>query len=127
MEDQLEKFKRTKSLYLFEDMMHLWISSAGYKCVDIHVSDSISNVTYNVAEFDGYRYTIKNMQYFNDVFVKSAKIKPQIIRDVLKFIYEQNKRVDELDDFKIKFNCFRRRIYIYIFRQINKTKHILWD
>ena len=55
MEDQLEKFKRTKSLYLFEDMMHLWISSAGHKCVDIHVSDSISNVTYNVAEFDGYR------------------------------------------------------------------------
>jgi hypothetical protein len=108
-------------------MMHVWISSAEPKSCDIHVSDCVSNVTYNVAEFDGYKYRIKNEQYFNDVFVRSAKLKPQIVRDLLKFLHEQNSRTNEFDNFKIKFSCFKRRIYIYMFRKINKTKHMLWD
>lgn len=127
MEEQVEKLKHTKSLYLYQDMMHLWISSAEPKSCDIHVSDCVSNITYNVAEFDGYKYKIKNEQYFNDVFVRSAKLKPQIVRDLLKFLNDQNSRASEFDDFRIKFTCFRRRFYIYVIRKINKTKHMLWD
>ena len=76
---------KTHTLHLTDDgIMQIWLSFSNGENCEINVSDLVSHITYHVAEFNGSKYNIKNMQYFNDVFIKCAKKRPQIVRDLLK-------------------------------------------
>lgn len=86
----------------------------------IQVKDPDLKVTYDVADFDGSKYVIKHFNKFNDIFIKTAKVRPQLIRDLLKFHHENNKTNDTLNDLRIRFYCFKRRVSIYIKRKILK-------
>ena len=95
--------------------------------MDINVSDNVSNITYTAGEFNGLKYTIKNERIFNDVFIRAMKQKPSLVRAMFQYYNEQTAHPDTLRDVRIKFNCFRRRVNIYIRKQKRKTKELLWD
>jgi len=121
------KINHTKSLYLYEDTYHIWLSMSSNKIMDINVSDNVANTSFLAAEFDGYRYTIKNERAFNDVFLKAVKQRPTLVKMMFKFFSENIGEEDAIKDFKIKFTCFKRRFNIYIQKRIRDTKHLLWD
>ena len=72
MEQELRN-KTTKSLCLYDDIYHVWLSMEGRDVLDINVSDNVSNTSYIAAEFNGLKYTIRNERIFNDVVVKAMK------------------------------------------------------
>lgn len=122
-----QKTKTTKSLAMFGEIHHIWLSMSSYTTMDINVSDGITNTNYVAAEFDGLRYQIKNPRVFNDVFVKAMKEKPTLVKMMFHFFREQTEHPDNLKELKIKFDCFKRRVNIYIYKKARKTKELLWD
>ena len=69
--EQEFKNKTVKSLYLHDEIYHIWLSMASQDVLDINVSDNVTNTSYVAAEFNGLKYTIKNERIFNDVVIKA--------------------------------------------------------
>jgi hypothetical protein len=116
--------KTMKSLCLYEDIYHIWLTMANQDVLDINVSDNVTNTSYVAAEFNGLKYTIKNERIFNDVVIKAMKQKPMLVKFMFQFYNQQTTQPDAIKDVKIKFKCFKRRVNIYIRK---KTKDLLWD
>ena len=122
MKEQLTD-NNLKSLHVTEDNYHIWIQPIIHGTTAIFVTDSETSVNYYVADFNGFKYSIKHKIIFNNVFLKSAKQKPKIIRDLLKFHYTSCEQVDVIKDLKLRFKCFSRRISVYSRKKINKLKY----
>ena len=125
--EQETRIRPFKSLSLFEDTYHIWLTMGSYKTMDINISDNVSNTVYHAAEFDGHRYNIKNERIFNDVFIKAVKKNPFLVKQMFAFLFEQTSQPDTIKDMKIKFTCFKRKINIYIHKRFKDTKKLLWD
>jgi hypothetical protein len=117
--------KSYKSLFFTEDRLNIWVTSVTPHITSIHVTDPELCVTYDIADFDGAKYHIKHDGQFNDSFIRAAKRRPQIVRDLLKFHRDAKNDADGFDDLKIRMNCFKRRVSIYTKKTLNKTKRIL--
>mgnify|MGYP003346532954 CR=1 FL=1 len=122
-----QKSKPIKSLCLYNDMYHVWVIMGSRTTLDINVSDTVANVNYNAAEFDGLRYHIKNERIFNDVIIRAMKEKPSLVKQLFQFYRDETAHPDSLADLKIKFDCFKRRVNIYVHKKAKKTKQLLWD
>jgi hypothetical protein len=116
--------RATKNLYITSDRFNIWIESVHKGLTAIYVTDPDLLLTYHVADFDGSKYQIKNQGMFGKL-IQSCKIKPQVIRDLIKFHSTSKQELDVIDDLKIRMSCFKRRFSIYTKRNINKTKRIL--
>ena len=125
--EQETKIRPFKSLYLLDDTYHIWLTMGSYKMMDINVSDNVTNTIYHAAEFDGYRYNIKNQRIFNDVFIRATKQSPLLVKQMSIFLSEQTSQPDTIKDMRIKFTCFKRKFNIYIHKRVKDTKKLLWD
>ena len=119
--------KVSKSIFHTEDGLTVWITSNVPDTTSIMVTDHQFSITYNVADFDGCKYEIKHFGKFNDVFLKSAKKRPQMIRELLKFHKTVCAGIDGIDELKVMFRCFKRRVSIYTKKTFKHTKLKLFN
>lgn len=117
-----ERKLATQSLCLTQDNLNIWVEGVSLNMTSIHVTDPDLSLTYYVADFDGSKYHIKHSGMFNDVFLRTAKKKPKIVRDLLKFHYQAKQEYDVFNEFKVNVNCFKRKVNIYTRKTINKAK-----
>jgi DNA polymerase elongation subunit (family B) len=115
-----------QSLHVTNDCLNIWVEAISQNITTIHVTDPDLSLTYYVADFDGSKYHIKHSGMFNDVFLRTVKKKPKIMRDLLLFHYKSRKDIDVFDDFKISVNCLKRKVNIYTKKTINKAKYKLF-
>ena len=88
--EQEFKNKTVKSLYLHDEIYHIWLSMASQDVLDINVSANVTTTTYVAAEFNGLKYTIKNERIFNDVVLKAMKQKPMLVKFMFQFYNQQS-------------------------------------
>ncbi len=112
----------TKLLSVSEDGYRIWLTTEPGGFTSITAHDEELSLTHYMAEFDGNKYHIKNPVKFNDIYVKTAKKKPKIIRSLLMFHNNLQKEPDFFGDFKLTLGCFKRKIRIYIKRNFNIKK-----
>lgn len=117
-----EKKLPTQSLYLTQDNLNIWVEGVSLNVTSIYVTDPDLSLTYYVADFDGSKYHIKHSGIFNDVFLRMAKKKPKIVRDLLKFHNLAKQEYDVFNEFKVNVNCFKRKVNVYTRKTINKAK-----
>jgi hypothetical protein len=116
-----------KTLGDYMGLMDIHISARSKNHCDIFATDSVTGTKYHIATFDGATYSIKHERYFNDVFIKAAKDRPNIHRELMKIFETQRLLNDDLGVLKLSFDCFKRRFHIFISKKIKKTKQLLTD
>jgi hypothetical protein len=116
-----------KSLFFTDERFNIWIETVSKNVTAINVTDPDLSLTYHIADFNGTKYEVKNKEIFNYVFIRSAKKRPQLIRDLLKFHNETQKDLDVFDEMKTNMNIFKRKVNIYTKKTINKAKYKLFS
>jgi hypothetical protein len=126
---ELESTKlQEKSLFITDDLHHVWVSSGNRGVMTIHVTDSVNKIIYDVAEFSNGTYNVIHAIYFNNIFLKNIRKYPYKINSMFKFYIDQKE--ESLNQFKtisVSFNCFKRKFSVYIHRTLNKTKRLIWE
>lgn len=103
----------------------IWVKCVNKDTTSIFVTDPNMSVTYYIADFDGSKYHIKHSNMFNEIFLKSIKKKPSIIKNLLNSHGKSNIDSDYIYDLKLRITCFKRRLSIYTKKTIRKTKNVL--
>jgi hypothetical protein len=111
-----------KTLYITDDRYTIWVQSISVSITVINITDSELSLTYCVADFDGSKYEIKNRNIFNTIFIRAAKKRPQLIRDLIKFHSESRKGSDLFDNVLFNTSGLKRKINVYRKKTINKVK-----
>lgn len=100
-----------KTLHTTESSLVVWIEYVNNDLFDIKITDKITDVTYRVAEYDGLKYRIHNMETFNNMFIKLVKDQPQIINEMRKFMSYHHPEAHTfnvmVDGLKAKFKAWR--------------------
>lgn len=86
-----------KTLHIIDNTLSIWIAFINPSLYDINVTDDITNATYLIAEYDGYRYNIKSQKAFNEIFIGAVRNNPNILRGMRGFMESQQ---PELNSFK---------------------------
>ena len=126
---ELESTKlQEKSLFITDDLHHVWVSSGNRGVMTIHVTDSVNKIIYDVAEFSNGTYNVIHAIYFNNIFLKNIRKYPYKINSMFKFYIDQkDESRTQFKTISLSFNCFKRRFNIYIHRTLNKTKRLIWE
>lgn len=122
---KIEQNTQIKTLYTTDDRYTIWVKSIPSSITVINVTDNELSLTYYVADFDGSKYDIKNKNIFNNIFIRSAKKRPQLVRDLMKFHNENVNNIKTFNSMKHHTNCFKRKVNIYTKKTINKVKNKL--
>lgn len=110
-----------KTLHISEDKLILWISFVNINLYDINVTDKLTNTTYRVAEYDGYKYNILNEKSFDGIYVAVLKQHPEIINEIKKFIeYHQ----PETQTFGAMIGRLRNKFNTWVDRKKKSIKSI---
>lgn len=87
-----------KTLYTTDNEQYeIWVEVINEMLFSLFITDSVNHVTYEIADFDGTKYHIKNKKHFDNDFVYYCKRNPEIIDNLMKFIFEKRKYYDEIN------------------------------
>jgi hypothetical protein len=111
-----------KILYFMDDKYTIWVEIQPNNILSINVTDIDLSLTYNVADFSGAKYRVKNENAFNTIFVRAAKKRPQLIRDLMEFYNENNIETNILMRIKDNFGYMRRKTNVYTRKMVNRVK-----
>ena len=121
MKQEQQNTPRT-TLYITNDRYSIWVESVSNSITAINITDIELSLTYHIADFDGGKYYVKNRNVFGTVFIREAKKRPQLIRDLLKFHTQVRKEPDFFNEIIKNSNGLKRKVNIYTRKTINKVK-----
>lgn len=99
---------------------YIWVSRQNDGLFNIYATDNINLTRYHLATFDGAKYDIKNFSKFNELFIKTTRSKPTMLRILNTFVKNNGRDYD--DDFSMSLIRFKRWVNIYIRRKSYKLK-----